>query len=135
MGADLQEQQLLSSIHSGTDDSSGTGREANMFRYTSSPQSLQALTPPAVLQQRELEREKKSKGKVWKVDGRESEIGTFLYKALGSPHLERRVRILVTKEEFRLEQVLRRATGMFRAMESLSYKKKLGEFGLLSPAK
>ncbi|CAM9657204.1 unnamed protein product, partial [Bubo scandiacus] len=47
-----------SSIHSGTDDSSGTGREANMFHYTSSPQSLQALTPPAVLQQQELEREK-----------------------------------------------------------------------------
>ena len=70
-----------------------------------------------------------------RVDGRESEIGTFLYKALGSPHLESWVRILVTKEEFRLEQVLRRAAGMFRAMESLSYKKKLGEFGLLSPAK
>lgn len=49
-----------SSIHSGTADSSGTDREANMFRYTSSPQSLQALTPPAVLQQRELEREKVS---------------------------------------------------------------------------
>lgn len=49
-----------SSIHSGTADSSGTDREANTFRYTSSPQSLQALTPPAVLQQRELEREKVS---------------------------------------------------------------------------
>lgn len=69
-----------------------------------------------------------------RVDGRETEIGTFLYKALGSPHLESWVRILVMKE-FRLEQVLRRATGMFKAMESLSHKKKLGEFGLLSPAK
>lgn len=49
-----------SSIHSGTDDSSGTGREANMFRYTLSPQSLQALTPPMVLQQRELTRKKVS---------------------------------------------------------------------------
>jgi len=49
-----------SSIHSGTDDSSGTGREANVFHYTSSPQSLQALTPPVMLQQRELEREKVS---------------------------------------------------------------------------
>lgn len=43
--------------------------------------------------------------------------------------------MLVTKEEFRLEQVLREATGMFRAMEGLSYKKKPGEFGLLNPAK
>lgn len=49
-----------SSIHSGTNDSSGTGREVNMFCYTSSPQSLQALTPPAVLRQRELEKEKVS---------------------------------------------------------------------------
>lgn len=70
-----------------------------------------------------------------RVDGRDSEIGAFLYKALGRPHLESWVRILVTTEEFRLEQVWRRATGMFRAMESLSYKKKLEEFGLLSPAK
>lgn len=70
-----------------------------------------------------------------RVDGGESETGTLLYKALGSLHLESWVRIPVTKEEFRLEQVLRGATGMFRAMESLSYKKELGEFGLLSPAK
>lgn len=69
------------------------------------------------------------------VDVRESEIGTFLYKALGRPHLESWVRILVTAEEFRRKQVQRRATGMFRAMESLSYKKKLEESGLLSPAK
>lgn len=69
------------------------------------------------------------------MEEREREIGVFLYKALGSPHLESWVRIQVTKEEFRLEQVLRRATGMFRAMESLSYHKKLEEFGLLSPAK
>lgn len=47
----------------------------------------------------------------------------FLYKALGTPLLENWVQMLVTKEEFRLEQVLRGATGMFRAMESLSYKK------------
>ncbi|TRZ18829.1 hypothetical protein HGM15179_008253 [Zosterops borbonicus] len=47
-----------SSIHSGTNDSSGTGRESNMFHYTSSPQSLQAPTPPAVPRQRELEKEK-----------------------------------------------------------------------------
>lgn len=70
-----------------------------------------------------------------RADGRASEMGTFLYKALGSPYAESWVRILVTTEEFSPEQVLRRATGMFRAMESLSYKKQLGEFGLLSPAK
>lgn len=49
--------------------------------------------------------------------------------------LENWVQMLVMKEELRLEQVLRRATGMFRAMEGLSYKKKPGEFGLLNPAK
>lgn len=49
-----------SSMHSGTNDSSGTGRESNMFHYTSSPQSLQAPTPPAVPWQRELEKEKVS---------------------------------------------------------------------------
>lgn len=68
-------------------------------------------------------------------DGRDSETEMFLYKALGTSLLENWVQILVTKEEFRLEQVLRGATEMFRAMESLSYKKKPGEFGLLNPAK
>lgn len=53
----------------------------------------------------------------------ETERQMFLYKALGTPLLENWVQMLVTKEEFRLEQVLRGATGMFRAMESLSYKK------------
>lgn len=70
-----------------------------------------------------------------RVDGRDSETEMFLYKALGTSLLENWVQMLVTKEEFRLEQVLRGATGMFRAMESLSYKKKSGEFGLLNPAK
>lgn len=59
----------------------------------------------------------------------------LMYKALGTPLLENQVQMLVTKEEFRLEQVLRGTTGMFRAMEGLSYKKKPGEFGLLNPAK
>lgn len=70
-----------------------------------------------------------------RVDGRDSETEMFLYRALGTPLLENWVKMLVTKEEFRLEQVLRGATGMFKALEGLSYKKKPGEFGLLNPAK